>query len=256
MELRAYWRVVRRRIWVVVALPALVLISYLALRTDVSPSYVAGMRFVVGVRPEPASEQYTYDRYYTWLTAEYLLDDLAEVVKSQRFARDVADRSGLPVPPGAIQGATSAGKLHRILNVSVSWPDPDELGRLAEAVQGVLVDGAGGYFAQLGTEAATVSVIDPPSIHVVGPSLRQRIDLPLRLALGLGAALGLTFLLDYVDDSVRDRRDLQTLGLPVLAEVPPLHSGSWWGQGWRRRLVGRLRPSWYNGRRLTSGRRH
>jgi capsular polysaccharide biosynthesis protein len=226
MELCLYWHIVRKRIGIILALIGVVLVSYWALRPPVSTSYVAHMRFVVGVRPEPASaEYYRYDRYYTWLTAEYLVDDLAEVVKSKAFAGDVATLSGLDVPGGAIQGATSAGKLHRILQVSITWHDPEQLERIANAVVETLQTRGHVYFAQLATDEATLAVIDPPAISPVGASLRQRLDLPLRLILALAAGIGLAFLADYVDDSVRSRSDLIALGLTVLGEIPGRRQG-------------------------------
>ncbi len=221
MELRAYWRILVRRSWIVLGLPILVALSYPFLQSSPPIQFTAGMRFVVGLEPEqPATAEYTYDRYYTWLTSEYLIDDLSEVVKSRRFAEDVSEVSGLPVPAGAIQGATSAGKLHRILSVNVTWGNAEELARIASAIEQVLVSGATSYFAQLSTENAVISLIDPPTVTPVGRSLRDRLDLPLRLILALAAGVALAFLLDYVDDSVRGRGDLAGLGLPILGEVP------------------------------------
>jgi len=65
-----------------------------------------------------------------------------------------------------------------------------------------------------------ITVIDPPTLVPGGPGLRERLDLPLRLALALVAALGLVFLLDYLDDTVRNAEDLEEMGLVVLAEIP------------------------------------
>ena len=227
MELRAYWRVIRRYLPLVLGLPLLVGLAYPLLSRPSPTAYAAGMRFVVGIQPEePPDDQYTYDRYYTWLTAEYLIDDLSEVVKSRRFAEDVAALAGLAVPSGAIQGATAAGKLHRILSITITWPDPDELGRLAAATEELLATGAGRYFSQLSTENAVISLIDPPSVYPLGRSLRDRLDLPLRLGLALAAGLALAFLLDYLDDTVRGPGDLHALGLVVLGEVPASGRGT------------------------------
>jgi capsular polysaccharide biosynthesis protein len=182
------------------------------------------MRFVVGLRPEPSNgPYYTYDRYYTWLTAEYLLDDLAEVVKSRAFVQDVARSAGLDLPPGIIQGATAAGKLHRILTVTINWPNAEELTRIANALVSVLCEHGATYFAQLSADSAVISLIDPPSVSQAGVPLRQRLDLPLRLLLALIAGVGLTFLLDYLDVTIRNRADLEELKLPILAEIPSRH---------------------------------
>jgi capsular polysaccharide biosynthesis protein len=236
MELRHYWGVILHRAWVVVALVAIVLVTYLPFQRPSPPVYTAGMRFVVGVEPEQAGDYYAYDRYYTWLTAEYLVDDLSEVVKSQAFSADVAALAGLPVSPGAISGATSSGKLHRVLSVSITWGNDRELAAIANAVVQILTTDASRYFGQLGTGAAVVSLIDAPAIAPVGASLRQRLDLPLRLLLALAAGIGLTFLLDYVDDSVRHRNDLARLGPPVLGQVP---APAGWRRFWPKRHAAR-----------------
>lgn len=221
MELRLYWAILRRRLLLPLALAIIAVTSYAVFPPARNAGYSASMRFTVGLRPEASSgTYYTYDRYYTWLTAEYLLDDLAEVVKSQVFAQDVAAEAGLAVSAGAIHAATAAGKLHRILTVTVRWPNRDELVRMSEAVTRVLTERGATYFAQLSADAAVVALIDPPSVSPVAASLRQRLELPVRLLLALIVGVGLAFLVDYLDDSVRDRADLESLDVPVLGEVP------------------------------------
>jgi capsular polysaccharide biosynthesis protein len=229
MELRRYWSIIARRAWLVVALIAIVLVTYLAFSTEPQTTFSAGMRFVVGIRPEREGDYYAYDRYYTWLTAEYLVDDLSEVVKSRAFAADVAALAGVDVGPGPIQGATSAGKLHRLLTVSITWRDEQELAQIANAVATILTTHADTYFAQLSTDSAVISLIDAPAIAPIGQSLRDRLDLPLRLILAALAGIGLAFLLDYVDGSVRNSSDLADLGLPIVGEIPSRHP-------WRDRL--------------------
>ena len=221
MALKRYWYIIWQRAWLVILLLALVLGSYAIMYRPIAPTFVAAMRFTVGIKPEPSSGQYyTYDRYYTWLTAEYLLDDLSEVVKSGAFAQDVAIASGVAVTPGAIQGATASGKLHRILSLSISWPNEPELRQIAAATAQVLQERNNRYLGQLGTENAVITLIDPPTISQTGTSLRQRLDLPMRILLALVAGIILAFLIDYLDDTIRGRDDLERLGVPVLAEVP------------------------------------
>ena len=63
-------------------------------------------------------------------------------------------------------------------------------------------------------------LIDGPQVSAAGPGLRAQLELPLRLALALLVGLALGFFLDYLDTCVRDRADLEALGLAVLAEIP------------------------------------
>jgi len=224
MELREYWRIIYRRIWVVVALLLVVAAASLAMRPARQPVYQASLRFVVGLEPEPKTgDYYSYDKYYTWLTAEYLVDDVAELVRSGAFAAAVSAKlagQGISVSTGAISGSTQAGRLHRILTVSITWGDARQLPDIANAVASILPSEIARHLAQVGTAGVSASLIDPPTVGAVGASLRERLDLPIRLFLALLAGMVLAFILDYLDQSVRTRCEVEDAGIDVLGEIP------------------------------------
>ena len=58
-------------------------------------------------------------------------------------------------------------------------------------------------------------------VATVGRPAREQLDLPLRVLLALAAGLGLAFLLDYLDRSVRDRSDLEEAGAADPGRNPP-----------------------------------
>ncbi len=236
MELRRYWTIVYQRLWVVALLVAVVVGVSWAIRRTPHPTYQASMRFILGIAPEARQGQYyTYDRYYAWLSSEYLVDDFSEIVKSQAFAEDVSARlaeRGIAVPVGAIQGSAFTQKRHRILTLTITRPDPLQAQEIGQAAAAALREGSARYFAQLGSEGAEVHLIDEPQVRQVHPSLREKLDLPLRGVLALLTGVGLAFLLEYLDDTVRSAEELESLGLRVLGEIP--------GKGsWRRRIVPR-----------------
>jgi len=221
MELRAYWRIVRRWWWLIVVAPLLVVAASLLLRPQASHGAVANMRLTVGIVPESGDGRfYTYDRYYSWLTAEYLADDLSEIIRSRAFAGEVSKRLGGAVSAGQIQGATNPQKLHRILTVSVSASSEQQALDIANAIEATLRESVGQFLPQLSSENAAIAVIDPPALVPVGPGLREKLDLPLRAFLALALATALAFLFEYLDESVRDRDDIERLGLSLLAEIP------------------------------------
>jgi capsular polysaccharide biosynthesis protein len=226
MELRVYWRIIRCRWWLPVGLALAVFALTLAMNRPWQappPSYSATMRFNVGVQPERIPGVYTYDRYYTMLASEYLVDDMAEVVRSGAFAAAVSQRlagQGISVPAGAIGASTQPGKLHRIFTVNVSWPDEVQLRAIADAVAATLTQSSADFFAQFSSAEADIRLIDPPIIGRVGRPAREQLDLPLRILLALATGIALAFLLDYLDDSVRDAADLQRMGLSVIGEIP------------------------------------
>ena len=228
MELREYWRIIRRKWWIPVALIALVaLFSAVQLRPwqQVDPTYSASMRMLVGVLPATDDETVAaYDpRYYAWLTSEYLVDDFTEVVRSELFAANVSQRladQAIQVPAGVIQGSAATGKQHRIITLHFNWGDAEELEAIARAAATELIENTDEYFQQLGTPGAGITMLDGPSVGPVGPDLRSRVELPIRLAIALLIGIGFVLLLDYMDPSVRDLRDLEELGIPILGTIP------------------------------------
>jgi capsular polysaccharide biosynthesis protein len=217
MELRAYWRIIWRRWWLIAALLAIVLVVSLVTYQEPGPVYQATMRFAIGIEgDEPVSAASGDGRSDAWLASEYLADDLSEVLKGGDFAARISQQTGFNVPAGVI----FASREHRIMTVSITWSDPDQIQAIAEAVGAAVEDGGADYFPQLvGVEARAI-LIDGPGIGQVGRSLRSQLDLPIRLFLALVAGVALTFLWDYLDDTVRDRADLESMGAPVLGEIP------------------------------------
>ncbi|MDZ7290467.1 MAG: polysaccharide biosynthesis tyrosine autokinase [candidate division KSB1 bacterium] len=65
-----------------------------------------------------------------------------------------------------------------------------------------------------------VRIIDParPPKQPVRP--RKKLNLFLGFIVGLGLGIGLTFLLEYMDNSVRTIEDVEKLGIPVLGSIP------------------------------------
>lgn len=224
MELRHYWAIIRRWWWVPVLTVALTAVFTLLTQRPWQPrpqSYSTALSFSVGVQPEAPGDG--EENYYTALASEYLIDDLAEVVRGSEFAAAVSRRlqaQGLGLPAGALQGSTQAGKLHRILNVGITWGNPDELALIGDAVAATLEEQAATFMPRLFAQNGAAYLVNRTGVAPVGPGLRERLEWPLRLLIALAAGIGLAFLLDYLDDRVRGREDVERLGLRVVGEIP------------------------------------
>jgi capsular polysaccharide biosynthesis protein len=223
MELRKYWQIVWRRWWLIAALVGIVLIVSLLTYRRPEPVYVASMRFAIGIEgSERVSAISGEGRSDAWLASEYLADDLSEVLKGGDFAGEIGKQVGFQVPAGAI----FASREHRIMTVTVTWHNQEQAQAIAEAVAAAVEDGGARYFPQLiGVEAKAV-LIDGPGIGQAGRSLRDKLDLPIRLFVAFVTGVALAFLWDYLDDTVRDRDEVEALGVPVLSEIP--RKIPWW----------------------------
>jgi len=238
MELRQYWKILRRRWWIIVGLALVALAGSIVFRSHPTAMYQATMRFTIGVAPESDRERVTMDPLYSaYLASEYIADDFTEILKSESFASDVSERlegQGIVVSPGVIQGFTVAEKQHRILTMQITWPDEVQLQAIAQAARQALEEENAKYFTQLGSEGAQVFVIDSPRVASLGISLKDRLEIPIRVLLGFIAGLGLAFLVDYLDDTIREPEEVEVLGISVLGQIPP--------SGWRGRFPWRRRP--------------
>lgn len=75
---------------------------------------------------------------------------------------------------------------------------------------------------EIGDKTTTFRIVDP-ALFPTKPVSPDKVKLLLLAMLGgLGAGVGLVILLDQMDSSIKEARDLEVLGLQVLASVPPI----------------------------------
>jgi len=222
MELKQYAGIIWKRIWIPVLLVIVVGVVSLLTRTKPTPVYSMTLRFNVAVAPEVTTTEYGYNGLHAWVTSEYMADTLSVLVNGQEFASDINQHlTDMDSPVRVPAGIISADTRHRVVSLTATWGNADELGQIAQAVAQTMQENTLEYFpqaAQTGVVITQVDVSGPTEVNLT--SLTQRLDLPVRLLLALAAGIGLTFLLDYLDDSVRGKAELEAMGIPVLAEVP------------------------------------
>lgn len=222
MELRAYAKILLRRWWLVLAPVAVVLIYTAVTYAPPSTTYQVVMRFSAGT--EPAGLSLDYDRYYPWLTSEYIANGLADVAETGAFAQGIAARlteGGHDVPAGAIQGAIVTDNAQSILVVYLTWPDPEQIVPLAEAVTDELLMNSAAYYPQLENLQPAVRRLDSPVPAPLPPSLRAQLTGPaIRISLAVFVGVGLAFLWHYLDPTVHEVEELEELGWEVVGRIP------------------------------------
>lgn len=129
-------------------------------------------------------------------------------------------QSGIAVPAPAIQGALATDNARSMLLVSLTYGDSSALAAMMEAVITVLTEQNASALPQLGGETAVLVQLDPININQIPTGIRSQLDLPLRVAIALAAGFGLAMLAEYLDPTLRERREIEAIGLPVLGEIP------------------------------------
>lgn len=215
-----------RRWWLVV-LPTLValVLTLPALRASLSPpvSYLATIRFTAS--PKPGSGGTFQDQSYTpWLASEYAVNNLATWMRTDSFAREVStalDTLGKKVEVERVRGLiANSDSARSLMTLYLRGPDADELKTVGQAAINVLADKTDAYFPQVSAQKTLVVPLDQVLPVLEATPITARFAPLVRVGIGLALGLVLAFLAEYLDRSVRSRSDLETLGLPVIAEIP------------------------------------
>lgn len=222
MELRHYWKLFKRR-WLLVVLPAVVVLAVgLVTYQPPPPVYNVGVRFLVSQPPSEGADTADEQRYYNWLASEYIVNGLTDWVKGGLFATAVSQElaaQGVDVPAGAIQGSLAADNARSMLVISMTYGDGEVLAVMIDAVATVLQE-QNSVLPQLDGETAVLVQLDQPVVNQIPTGIRSQLDLPLRMALALGAGIGLALLVEYFDPTIRGRDELAKIGLPIVGEIP------------------------------------
>ncbi|MCB8944216.1 MAG: hypothetical protein H6658_10720 [Ardenticatenaceae bacterium] len=220
MELRRYWKVFKRR-WLIAVIPAVIVLAVgLLTYAPPPPAYNVGMRFIVAQQPAADSDT-DEQRYYNWLTSEYIVNGLTDWARGTEFATAVAAElaaQGIDVPAGAIQGGLVPDNTRSMLTLSLTYGDAEVLASMMNAVAKVLMEQ--NALPQLGGETADLIQLDQPIVNPISPGLRSQLDLPLRVILAFGAGIALALLAEYLDPTIRERDEVVQMGLEILGEIP------------------------------------
>jgi len=239
MELRQYWAVIWKRRWLVLAIVGFttILSGYMALRA--APTYEAEDKFVTRQQPAPDNNNYvvfTFDRYYNWFSSEFLVDDYTIIVQSDAFANAIRAVMGPELTLGTangkptnaeIKGAMEVDRKNRELRVKVTAPSKEEAKSFADAVATVLTGAKMKPIkGPVVDDKPVFTQIDEATPDDIKSSkTKEAINAAIKIAISIAAALALAFLLEYLDTSVRDARDVERLlDVPVLGAIPRTRS--------------------------------
>jgi capsular polysaccharide biosynthesis protein len=228
MEFIALLNVIRRRWWLIL-IPTVIAaaLALPALPEMLRPriTYSSVIRFTAS-HPVPEGSTFEEQAYLSWLSSEYAVTNLATWIRTGSFIAEMADvlaQGGAKdrlADPAALAGSVTADSARSILTMYISWDNPDETVRIAEAAAEVLQSRDERYFPLVGDENLQFAQLDPITVAPVPPQLAARIAPLFRILIGLVAGIGLAFLVDYLDPAIRERREIESLGYRVVGEIP------------------------------------
>lgn len=223
MELMLVLRVLLRR-WYMVLIPVIIAaaISLPALLNNEQPA-AGGFSTVIrytAAQVLSAIPERDGDFQDVWLASELTVNAFTEWIRSSRFAEEVNQilaAQGLDINTA---GRYAANNERSVGQIFIGWEDAAQLEQIASAALEVLQTRSADYFPQLGNTPAQVEILDTPVITASAPPLTNRLRPLLQIGVALIAGIGLAFLVEYLDPTLRRREQIESLNLPVLVSIP------------------------------------
>ncbi len=214
LDLRALWQVIAKRWKLIVIIPlAAALISLLVSAYIITPQYTASTTIIV-TRPADTSELIYRD---VQLSRE-LVGTYREIMHSRRVLEMAIVNRSLPYSAGELREKVDVQAVRdtELFTVDVTDPDPVLARDIANEMARVFKE----QVVEI-MQIENVSVIDE-AVTPRGPvSPRIELNVAVAFVVGLMAAFGLAFLIEYLDQSVKDPGEAQQLlEVPVIGVVP------------------------------------
>lgn len=226
MELIALWKALRRRWWLIL-IPAVVAgaLSVPSFVSALNPprSFGLSIRFTASARPSSGGT-YQDQAYTPWLASEYAVNSIASWMRTESFAREVSAVlavNGQTVSVDALRAVIVSDSARSLMTLYVTdWPDADQLRAIGMAAVDVLRTRTDAYFPQLTAEKTVIVPLDDVQPTAIAAPITQRLAPFVRVAIGLALGLLLASAVEYFDYTIRDRDELERIGLSVIGEIP------------------------------------
>ena len=237
MELRRYLTVLRSRLWLILLLTILAAgVGYTVANKE--PEYLSRSTLYVGTRsisPDPFEGELSADRLTALSTIAFTF---AKMIDSEPVAGQALEELALDLPASEVVKATEATPELQLIYIDVTHEQPEVAQALANGLADAFVDGiqefepSGAGEGDIPTLPAYVfERAQLPSAPIPTDQFQSTL---LAALFGLLAGIGIAFLLDYLDLSIRNVADVERrLELPVLGVIPGLGNdvplGEWTG---------------------------
>jgi len=217
VDLMEYVRIIRKRIAIVVAIPLIALISSAVFNFFIiRPVYEATSTVIVGKQANTQADKLL--DYSAIMANQQLAKTYEAIAKSRTVLERVSTQIGGGLTPGKLDSEVNvaAVKNTEVIAISVTDTNPERAAAIANKLT-----------AEFSQRVIEVKKVDSVGIvdSAVQPSSpikpKKLLNISLAFVLGLFASIGLVFLLEVLDNSVRTADAVEDLtGLTVLGTIP------------------------------------
>lgn len=213
-----YIIIIKERLWLIVAITlGAVIIAGILSFFVIKPTYQASTSIIVG-KPQATDTQPSQLNNDVTMY-QNLLITYSEIAKSDLVAQGAINKlkSNLSIDQlkGSITVTPKTGT--QILMISAKSKNPQEVFNIINAVSTSFIESSKRVYPTGGD----IQVMDKAIVPINAISPNKKLNIAIAFFIGLMVSLGIVFLLDYVDNTIKTESDVEKyLGLPVLGVIP------------------------------------
>lgn len=217
MELMEYFTIIKKRILLVIliTLGATVLSGVLSYFV-ITPTYKADISVIIGkIENKTEVPQTNMDSV---LMYQKLVKTYSEFAKSRKVSEHVITALKLKMEPSELQSMVTVEPKGdtEFLTITVKSKDPKEAMDIANQSAKSLK-----FISNDVKKSDNVQLLDEAQLPSAPDSPNPKLNIAIAFFIGLMISLGIAFLLEYLDNTVKSQEDIEKLtGIPVIGIIP------------------------------------
>lgn len=217
ISLKELFQTLRKRLALIIVVTLIaVLASGIVSYFFLTPIYQASTQLLVN-QEKSDQAQFNYNEVQTNLQ---LINTYNVIIKSPAILDKVIQQLGLDMTAEELNSKITVGseKDSQVVNLSVQDKDPKMAADLANVTAEVFKDQIVDIM-----KIKNVSILAHATVEQNPQPIKPRplLNIAIALVVGLMAGVGIAFLLEYLDNTVKTEQDIEKiLGLPVLGVIP------------------------------------
>lgn len=217
LDLRDLFYIIRKRLKLIIIITlACVLVSGIVNFFVLKPVYEAKTSIIVG---KPQADEKTQTQYNDVMMYQKLVKTYSEIAKSRAVAEKTASKLDNKYTIDQIQGAVTVTSQTdtQILVIKAQNGDPQEAVNIANAVSQAFIEESKVVFPTGGD----IQIMDKPQLPRAAVKPNKKLNLAIAFLIGLMASVGLTFVLEFLDKTIKTEEDVaRYLDVPVIGIIP------------------------------------
>ncbi len=216
MEIREYLNIVKKRLMLILVITLLFIFtsavfSYIIIK----PQYKADISVIIGKSQTTQASSYNYNDLVMY---EKLVKTYSVMATSRKVMEDVKQKLSIDLSVGKLISMVSVSPNGdtQFLTIAVKSSDPQLAQKIANQIAISLAE-------------ESKAVLNEDNVHILDQALlpekpdspKPVLNIAIALFLGLMVSVGIVFLMEYLDNTVKNQDEIERLiGVPVIGIIP------------------------------------